>query len=81
MAFDFMDTGIMGLIPTQGMDVCLHLSVLCCPVQAEALLWADPSSKESYQLLKNSSEISYKEGGQLRFFENSRTTGKKIRFT
>jgi uncharacterized protein YbaR (Trm112 family) len=31
------------------MDVCLHVSVLCCPVSVEALRWADPPSKESYQ--------------------------------
>jgi hypothetical protein len=24
------------------MDVCLRLSVLCCPVQVEALRWTDP---------------------------------------
>lgn len=28
---------IVGLSPTQGMDVCHHHSVLCCPVQTEAL--------------------------------------------
>jgi hypothetical protein len=32
-----------------GMDVCLHVSVLCCPVSVEALHRADPLSKESYQ--------------------------------
>jgi hypothetical protein len=24
------------------MDVCLRVSVLCCPVSVEALRWADP---------------------------------------
>jgi hypothetical protein len=32
------------------MDVCLHLSVLCCPVSVEALLRTDPPTKESYQM-------------------------------
>jgi hypothetical protein len=32
------------------MDVCLHLSVLCCPVSVEALCWTDPPTKESYQM-------------------------------
>jgi hypothetical protein len=31
------------------MDVCPRVSVLCCPVSVEALHWADPPSKESYQ--------------------------------
>jgi hypothetical protein len=30
-------------------DVCPRVSVLCCPVSVEALRWADPPSKESYQ--------------------------------
>jgi hypothetical protein len=30
------------------MDVCLRVSVLCCPV--EALRWTDPPTKESYQM-------------------------------
>jgi hypothetical protein len=32
------------------MDVCLRLSVLCCPVSVEALRRADPPTKESYQM-------------------------------
>jgi hypothetical protein len=32
------------------MDVCPRVSVLCCPVSAEALRRADPRSKESYQM-------------------------------
>jgi hypothetical protein len=35
-----------------GMDVCLCLSVMCCPVQEEALRRTDSLSKESYQLSK-----------------------------
>jgi hypothetical protein len=31
------------------MDVCPRVSVLCFPVSVEALRWADPPSKESYQ--------------------------------
>jgi hypothetical protein len=30
--------------------VCLHVSVLCCSVLVEALRWADPPAKESYQM-------------------------------
>jgi hypothetical protein len=44
--------GIVGSNPTQGMDVCPRLSVLCCPVQVEALRRADHSSKESYHMSK-----------------------------
>jgi hypothetical protein len=32
------------------MDVCPRVSVLCCPVSAEALCWTDPPAKESYQM-------------------------------
>jgi hypothetical protein len=32
------------------MDVCLRVSVLCCPVSVEALRWADALAKESYQM-------------------------------
>jgi hypothetical protein len=32
------------------MDVCLRVSVLCCPVSVEALHRADPPAKESYQM-------------------------------
>jgi hypothetical protein len=49
-----LNTGIVGSNPTAGMDVCPHLSVLCCPVQAEALRRVDPLCKGSYQ---NSKEI------------------------
>jgi hypothetical protein len=45
-------TGIVGSNPAHDMDVCPHLSVLCCPVQVEALRRADHSSKESCQMSK-----------------------------
>jgi hypothetical protein len=32
------------------MDVCLCLSVLCCPLSVEALHWTDLLTKESYQM-------------------------------
>jgi hypothetical protein len=32
------------------MDVCLHVSVLRCPVSVEALRQADPLAKESYHM-------------------------------
>jgi hypothetical protein len=32
------------------MDVCPRVSVLCCPVSVEALRWADPPAKASYQM-------------------------------
>jgi hypothetical protein len=40
------NTGIMGLNPAQGMDVCVY-SVF---VLGSSLATADPLSKESYQL-------------------------------
>jgi hypothetical protein len=45
-------SGIVGSNPAQGMDVCPRLSVLCCPVEVEALRWADHASKESYHMSK-----------------------------
>jgi hypothetical protein len=39
------------------MDVCLRLSVLCCPVYVEALVWADPPAKESYQMSNGSKKL------------------------
>jgi hypothetical protein len=32
------------------MDVCPHVSVLCCPVLVEGLRRADPLAKESYHM-------------------------------
>jgi hypothetical protein len=32
------------------MDVCLRVSVLCCPVLVEALRRTDPLAKESYEM-------------------------------
>jgi hypothetical protein len=46
---DCSNIGITGSNPALGMDVCPHVSVLCCPVLVEALCQADPPSKESYQ--------------------------------
>jgi len=40
--------GIVGSNPSSCMDVCPRFSVLCCPVQVEALRWVDPPCKESY---------------------------------
>jgi hypothetical protein len=48
--FDCSNIGITGLNPTRGTGVCPHFSVLCYPVQVYALCWADPLSKESYQM-------------------------------
>jgi hypothetical protein len=39
------------------MDVCLRLSVLCCPLSVEALRWTDPPPKESYQMSKGSKNL------------------------
>jgi hypothetical protein len=47
--FGRSNTGIAGSNAAQGMDVCLHFSVLCCPEYVEILHWADLPSKESYQ--------------------------------
>jgi hypothetical protein len=49
--FGRSNTGIVGLNPTRGMDVCPRFSVLCCPVSVEALRRADPPAKESYQIV------------------------------
>jgi hypothetical protein len=46
---DYVDSGIVGSNPAQGMDVYPHLSVLCCAVVVETFRRADPSSRESYQ--------------------------------
>jgi hypothetical protein len=43
-------TGIVGLNPARGMDACVCVSVLCCPVQVETLRRGDRSSKKSYQM-------------------------------
>jgi hypothetical protein len=43
------NTGIVGLNPTQGMDVCERLFCVCAILQR-----ADPPSKESYRLCKSS---------------------------
>jgi hypothetical protein len=32
------------------MDVCLRISVLCCPVEVEALCWTGPPTKEYCQM-------------------------------
>jgi hypothetical protein len=47
--YDHSNIGITGSNPASGMDVCPHVSVLCCPVLVEAFHQADPLSKESYQ--------------------------------
>jgi hypothetical protein len=39
------------------MDVCLRLSVLCCPVQVEALRWTYPPAKESYHISNGYKEL------------------------
>jgi hypothetical protein len=41
---------IVGSNATRGMDACLRLFSLCCPVCLAALRWADLPSKESYEL-------------------------------
>jgi hypothetical protein len=47
--FTRLITGVVSSNPTRGMDVCMRLFCLCCPVQVAALRRADHSSKESYQ--------------------------------
>jgi hypothetical protein len=49
--FSCLNIGTVCSIPTH-MDVCLHFPVLCCPVLVEALHWANPPFKESYQMSK-----------------------------
>jgi hypothetical protein len=48
--YDRSNIEIAGSNPPGDMDVCLRLSVLCCPVSVEALRWIDPPTKESYQM-------------------------------
>jgi hypothetical protein len=48
--YDSLNVEIAGSNPARGMDVCLRVSVLCCPVSVEALRRADPPAKESYQI-------------------------------
>jgi hypothetical protein len=46
-----LNTGVVCSNPTGGMDVCVCLFFLCCPVcRVGALWWADSQSKESYRL-------------------------------
>jgi len=52
MALDHSNAGIMGSYPTQGMNVCPHFSVLCCPVQVRALYWASSPSNSPAKYLK-----------------------------
>jgi hypothetical protein len=47
--YDRLNIEITGSNPAWGMDMCLSVSVLCCPVSVEALRRADPPAKESYQ--------------------------------
>jgi hypothetical protein len=55
--FGRSNIGIAGSNPTRGMDVCLRLSVLCCPMQVVALSWTDPPAKESYQMSNGSKKL------------------------
>jgi hypothetical protein len=48
--YDRLNIGITGSNPAWGMDVCPRVSVLCCPVSVEALRWADPPAKVSYEM-------------------------------
>jgi hypothetical protein len=48
--YNRLNIGITGSNAAWGMDVCPHVSVLCCPVSLEALRRADPPAKESYQM-------------------------------
>jgi len=41
----YSNIGVVGSNPARGMDACPHVFVLCCPLQVEALWWADPWSK------------------------------------
>jgi hypothetical protein len=55
--FGRSNIGIAGSNPARGMDICLRFSVLCCPVQVEALRWTDPPAKESYQMPNGSKKL------------------------
>jgi hypothetical protein len=49
MVLDRLNIGVVNSNPTRGTDVCMSVSVLCCPAWVGALRWADPPSKKSYQ--------------------------------
>jgi hypothetical protein len=55
VALDRLNSVMMGSNPTPDMAVCPHISLLCSPVQVEALKWTDPPSMESYQNVKRDS--------------------------
>jgi hypothetical protein len=46
--YDRLNIGMAGSNLSWGMDVCLRVSMLCCPVSVEALRRADPPAKKSY---------------------------------
>jgi hypothetical protein len=49
--YDSLNIEIAVSNPARSMDVCLRVSVLCCPVfSVEALCWTDLPTKESYQM-------------------------------
>jgi hypothetical protein len=43
---------MVGSNPVEGMDVCHHISVLCCPVGRGLGEWLICRSKESFQVPK-----------------------------
>jgi hypothetical protein len=43
---------MVGSNPVEGMDVCHHISVLCCPVGRGLCEWLISRSKESFQVSK-----------------------------
>jgi hypothetical protein len=69
--FSRSKAGIVGLNPTQGMDVCAYLFCVCvlsC-VQVAALQRADPSSMEAYRLCKKDQETEKGANAQQRAVE------------
>jgi hypothetical protein len=52
-----LDTGIVGSNPTQNMNTSPSFCVLCCPVEVQALYWADgvlPNVKMIHNIKRNS---------------------------
>jgi hypothetical protein len=49
MVWEYSYNEILGSNPVRGVDVRPCFSVSSCPVQVEALWWADPPSKDTYR--------------------------------
>jgi hypothetical protein len=51
---NYWDNGIVGSNPSRGTDICSRVSVFSCSTQMETLRRVDNSSREFYQMSKQS---------------------------